>query len=90
MGEIVYHDGMVGNFRLLGFATGEYLCHCHTCNKYFTGDKRAVQCLGCALETVDKQLKYFTDNLAKCSNVKCGAYSSGKCCSHMPCSYRES
>lgn len=31
-----------------GWAPGEYLCECLTCNEAFKGDKRAVQCADCA------------------------------------------
>lgn len=40
----------VSNFRLHGFGTGSYLKTCTICKKEFIGDKRAVQCLDCALE----------------------------------------
>lgn len=39
----------VSNFRLHGFATGNYLQTCSICKKSFTGDKLAFQCLDCAL-----------------------------------------
>lgn len=36
-----------------GYAPGHYMCTCCTCKNNFMGDKRAVQCEPCALETVD-------------------------------------
>lgn len=34
---------------LVGYAPGHYGCICVNCQKHFAGDKRAVQCLQCAL-----------------------------------------
>jgi hypothetical protein len=34
-----------------GYAPGHYRCKCVTCKETFTGDKRAVQCEPCAVET---------------------------------------
>jgi len=31
-----------------GYAPGSYMCRCANCKKNFMGDKRSVQCLGCA------------------------------------------
>jgi len=45
------HD--LNNFRLYGFATGGYYCKCHDCGSEFTGDKRATQCLDCAINTAE-------------------------------------
>jgi hypothetical protein len=39
----------IGKFRLFGFATGSYFCTCKVCKKEFMGDKRAIQCLSCAI-----------------------------------------
>ena len=36
-----------------GYAPGNYHCNCVTCKTMFQGDKRAVQCLSCALETAE-------------------------------------
>lgn len=33
-----------------GWAPGGYLCTCHSCKLWFTGDKRAVTCADCAYE----------------------------------------
>lgn len=54
MGPIVYTEDLVGNFRLLNFATGSYNCTCCICGENFIGDKRAAQCLSCALKAVDE------------------------------------
>jgi hypothetical protein len=35
-------------YPINGFAPGNYMCHCVSCNKAFFGDKRAVQCENCA------------------------------------------
>jgi len=51
--EIEYGLKVVGNFRLLNFATGAYMCKCLVCGKEFTGDKRAIQCLGCAIKAAE-------------------------------------
>jgi hypothetical protein len=32
-----------------GYAPGNYICRCVTCKKDFIGDKRAVQCIECAM-----------------------------------------
>ena len=31
-----------------GYAPGNYSCMCHSCGEEFIGDKRAIQCEGCA------------------------------------------
>lgn len=36
--------------RLLGYAYGGYTKECHTCGDRFIGDKRAYQCLPCAVK----------------------------------------
>lgn len=58
---IEYRDGFVGNFRLLNFATGNYTCTCCICGVRFIGDKRAVQCLACALKAVEENLNNTKD-----------------------------
>jgi hypothetical protein len=30
------------------WASGEYLCECINCDRYFAGDKRALMCADCA------------------------------------------
>ena len=60
--EIKYECNKVGNFRLYNFATGSYNCICSVCGKGFLGDKRAVQCLECAIKLANKQdTKLFTE-----------------------------
>jgi hypothetical protein len=53
--EIKYTEDMVGNFRILGFATGSYNCTCMSeksshCAKHFIGDKRAFIALPARLK----------------------------------------
>lgn len=38
-----------------GYAPGNYMCNCSTCEKQFIGDKRAVQCEPCAIEMTKKE-----------------------------------
>lgn len=40
-------------FRLGGFATGDYMNRCYACGDEFTGDKRALTCLPCAVDLVE-------------------------------------
>ena len=54
--EIKYGLNTAGNFRLLLFATGSYNCTCSICKSEFLGDKRAQQCLGCAIKLVEEKL----------------------------------
>lgn len=41
-----------------GYAPGNYQCKCVTCGKNFIGDKRAVECLLCAIETITEKPTY--------------------------------
>jgi hypothetical protein len=52
--KIEYGLNAVSNFRLLNFATGTYSCICLVCQGEFIGDKRACQCLSCALKQVEE------------------------------------
>lgn len=52
--EIVYDNNSAENFRLFNFATGSYCCRCSVCGREFYGDKRAVQCLACALNFAEQ------------------------------------
>ena len=45
----------VPNFKLRAFATGDYSCKCRNCGAEFTGHKRALICLPCALNQGDKR-----------------------------------
>ena len=48
------------SFRINGYATGDYLNKCWSCNRSFFGDKRSVICLPCALKENEKQLSKLT------------------------------
>lgn len=78
MGKVVemeYKIGAVYDFKLFGFATGEYQCLCSICNRTFFGDKRSSMCLGCAIkraESLAKQPHPAHDiDYTKCPN--CGS-----------------
>jgi len=45
----------VSDFKLFGFVTGNYNCKCLKCRKDFIGDKRAVQCLECAINQAESK-----------------------------------
>lgn len=53
---IEYGLNSARNFRLFNFATGSYNCKCIYCKNSFIGDKRAMQCLSCAI----KQAKSYS------------------------------
>jgi len=55
MSEIKYNLNTAGNFKLLGYATGCYSGKCLICGEKFIGDKRAMQCLGCAIKAVESR-----------------------------------
>lgn len=59
---------------LLGYAPGDYSCRCSRCEKEFTGDKRAVQCLECAV-TITHQALQVTVAMAQkhAKSVACDA-----------------
>ncbi len=40
------------NYPIGGYAPGNYNCQCTTCKAEFTGDKRAVQCEPCGVNTL--------------------------------------
>jgi len=44
-------------YPIAGYAPGNYMCYCSTCDIKFQGDKRAVQCEPCAIKTVDEANK---------------------------------
>jgi hypothetical protein len=50
---IEYGLNSVQNFRLFNFATGSYNCTCIYCKSNFIGDKRAMQCLSCAIKQAE-------------------------------------
>lgn len=39
------------------YAPGNYTCHCANCKKQFVGDKRAVQCLECAISCTQEVIE---------------------------------
>lgn len=39
----------IGKWPIAGYAPGNYHCKCADCEATFEGDKRAIQCLPCAL-----------------------------------------
>lgn len=55
--KITYAIDAALNFKILGFATGAYNCTCSICKEKFVGDKRAFQCLRCAIESVESKLQ---------------------------------
>jgi hypothetical protein len=57
MKEISYNENSVSDFRILGFATGEYYCYCKECNKHFLGDKRSTMCLECVIKKVEEKFR---------------------------------
>lgn len=59
--EIKYGMDTAGNFKLFGYATGNYEGICVNCEETFFGDKRAVQCLKCAIKIAHKRQREPTD-----------------------------
>jgi hypothetical protein len=55
--KITYAIDCAWNFKVGGFATGAYNCECTVCKERFIGDKRAIQCLGCAINTIESKLQ---------------------------------
>ncbi len=53
---IKYGINNASNFKLQHFATGSYGCKCARCGEKFIGDKRATQCLQCALDDIESLL----------------------------------
>jgi hypothetical protein len=49
------HDMVQALGRVNGFAYGNYNTQCRECEKWFVGDKRAYQCLLCAVASYDKK-----------------------------------
>ena len=58
--KITYAIDCAFNFKIGGFATGAYNCTCVDCKEKFIGDKRAVQCLGCAIDALES--RFTSDN----------------------------
>jgi hypothetical protein len=44
------------DWPLGGYAPGSYFCKCHDCGEQFEGDKRAMQCLPCAVRSANAGL----------------------------------
>ena len=49
-----------GVWPLGGYAPGGYMCKCAYCEKVFEGDKRAFQCLECAVKSAKIALRSAT------------------------------
>jgi hypothetical protein len=48
-------DAMITETQPIGaFATGNYCCECRDCKRHFVGDKRAQQCLRCAVAGIER------------------------------------
>ena len=62
MGEKLTPDMQIGSY-----APGNYMCRCHSCDRLFTGDKRALTCFDCAKEqaatarTLELVAEWFDD-----------------------------
>lgn len=52
-------------FPLSGYAPGNYMNICCDCKEQFEGDKRAIQCLPCAAESVNRVIESLHDRLTK-------------------------
>ena len=82
--EISYSPNSAENFRLFGFATGNYHCTCSQCKKVFIGDKRAQQCLTCAIDYANSLVAVvqLAKELVDCSNETqtCPDCFPGSCC----------
>lgn len=46
-----------------GFATGNYLCNCDSCEETFSGDKRAIRCYDCAVKLRSGHRKAIRDQM---------------------------
>ena len=76
--KITYAIDAALNFKILGFATGAYNCTCSICKEKFVGDKRAFQCLRCAIESVESKLQS-----APPTNIESPKLLCPKCGSHV-------
>jgi DNA-directed RNA polymerase subunit RPC12/RpoP len=56
---------MKTNYPIGGFAPGNYSCICSTCDEHFIGDKRAVQCEACGINTIKDQNSYLLKKVKK-------------------------
>lgn len=48
--------GLERAWPLFGYAPGDYMCKCVVCDQTFVGDKRAVNCLECAVRAANRKL----------------------------------
>jgi hypothetical protein len=53
------NTNMEKKYPIGGYAPGNYQCNCTTCNTNFQGDKRAVQCEDCAVNSLREMLKPY-------------------------------
>jgi hypothetical protein len=54
--DLIERVGGLTDWPLLGYAPGSYFCKCHECKEQFDGDKRAIQCLPCAVRAANAGL----------------------------------
>lgn len=47
----------IPNFGIQGYTTGVFKNTCQVCDKRYTGGKRSIRCLPCALKYNKEQLK---------------------------------
>lgn len=40
--------------KIGSYVSGNYLCICHDCGAQFEGDKRALECMPCAIQSVEQ------------------------------------
>lgn len=71
--NIEYGLNTVGNFKIGGFATGNYECICHECGITFIDDKYSTICLQCVINNYDKifeeYLKSHSKEVAELSEI---------------------
>lgn len=55
MDDYVTEAKMLREISPLGrYAQGDYICECAKCHRRFVGDKRATQCLVCAVTVLNE------------------------------------
>jgi hypothetical protein len=67
--KIKYGINTASDFQLNGFATGGYSKHCCECGKEFTGDKRAMLCLECAIKKAEESLNEIQNLKTEIRNI---------------------
>jgi len=55
--------------RLGGFAPGGYFCKCVHCDEQFTGDKRAISCLPCAISFSEAEIQRLRGEVERLKRV---------------------